>query len=99
MTRKSKREIERLLDELEPDGDDDGQVVVWEDPETGEWYDTPDRSGESVDPDGEVDVVVRRSVVMLREDAEEAGREILGPAEGPSIPPENDAVRVAREEP
>jgi hypothetical protein len=49
MTRKSRREIERALEDLD-DTTDDGEtdlLMVREDPETGEWFDP--RTGEEVD--------------------------------------------------
>jgi hypothetical protein len=43
MTRKSRRELEReLADLLESSADAGGRLVVWEDPDTGEWFDDPD---------------------------------------------------------
>lgn len=96
MTRKSKREIERALDDLDGGADDCGVEVVWRDQETG---DLRDRDGDLVDQDDLDDdafcVIVRESVVVRRERAEAENMEILGPAEGENIPDENDAVRVA----
>lgn len=49
MTRKSRREIERALEDLdEGDGETD-PLIVREDPDTGEWFDP--RDGEPVDPE------------------------------------------------
>lgn len=100
MTRKSRRELERALEALDRPADGVGGmeiVTLFRDERTG---DVVDRDGEPVDPDdGDTDdvamFIIHESVVMLREDAEAEGREILGPAAGPSIPPENDVVRVA----
>lgn len=45
MTRRSKREIERLLDDLDPDGDGDGEDdgpdvgIAHRDPRNGDLYD------------------------------------------------------------
>lgn len=79
MTRQSRRELERIVDDLAGDGleEQDGWNVseVWGDD----------------DPDPDADLVVRNEVVMLREDAEREGREVLGPAEDAPT----DAVRVA----
>jgi hypothetical protein len=91
MTRKSKREIERALEDFNRAGAD-GVDVVWRDDVTGEIV---DRDGEPTepDPDAETVIVINDTVVMPRERAEEQGREILGPAE---VPREDiDAVRVA----
>ena len=46
------------------------------------------------EPAGDPDIVIRRGVVMFREDAEREGREILGPADTPS---DRDTVRVRPE--
>ena len=44
--RRSRRELARELDALVDDVDDSdsGRAVVWSDPETGEWFDTPERA-------------------------------------------------------
>ena len=46
------------------------------------------------EPAGDPDIVIRRGVVMFREDAEREGREILGPADTPG---DRDTVRVRPE--
>jgi hypothetical protein len=99
MTRKSKRELERAVDDLADAGDDDGGgiMVVYEHPDTGDYYRTRDGDGDPVDPDDldGLTVAIREELVMFREQAEREGREILGPAEDA---PAEDAVRVAREQ-
>lgn len=92
MTRKSRRELERELEDLvdtSPSGDT--VDVVWRDQRTGEYA---DRDGEPTDPDPDADVLVvmNESLVMSRERAENEGREILGPAE--NAPAGRDVVRV-----
>ncbi|OYR58618.1 hypothetical protein [Halorubrum halodurans] len=65
MTRPSKREIERAIEDLSAESiDDDDVTVVSEDAETGEWYAEPDLSGEPLDK-GEVDpdIICRDHVV------------------------------------
>jgi hypothetical protein len=101
MTRKSKREIERAVDDLGDDGDGDdwGTSVVYED-HTGDYYADRDMTEPVEDPDALPGLTVILSgrggtCIMLREHAEREGREILGPAE--NTPPGNDAVRVRRE--
>jgi hypothetical protein len=97
MTRRSKRAVEDRLDALETDATTTPShvEVVWRDERTGELV---DRDGTPTEPDPEAFVVViEELLVMGRERAEREGREILGPAT--DAPPENDAVRVAREEP
>lgn len=42
MTRKSKREIERELDELDGGESSQDHALVWEDEQTGQWYASPD---------------------------------------------------------
>jgi hypothetical protein len=47
MTRKSRRELEKALKELseslsENSADAGDRILVWEDPDTGEWFDDPD---------------------------------------------------------
>lgn len=79
MTRQSRRELERIVDDLA--GDDLEEQDGWNVSEV--WGDD--------DPDPDADLVVRNEVVMLREDAEREGREVLGPAEDAPT----DAVRVA----
>jgi hypothetical protein len=80
MTRRSKRELEQIVDDLAGDGDDVG----------GDGWNVSEVWGDD-DPDPDADLVVRNGLVMLREDAEREGREILGPAEDAPT----DAVRVA----
>jgi len=50
MTRDSKRNIERRIEELETDTsrDSHGPAIVYEHPKTGEWI---DMAGQAVDPD------------------------------------------------
>lgn len=45
--RRSRRELARDLEALvdDVDGSESGRAVVWSDPETGEWFDTPERAG------------------------------------------------------
>jgi hypothetical protein len=94
MTRKSKREIERALEDLDDDADDGRIQVLFRDDRSGGLVDA---DGEPVDPDPEADtIIVDETVVMGRERAEAEGREILGPAEGEHIPEENDIVRVGQ---
>lgn len=94
MTRKSKRELQRAVDDL---GDEDRSPksfgLVYEDPRTGEWYESRSQEGEPVDPDADVLMVIVNSVVMERETAEQEGREILGPTESETNP-DADLVRV-----
>ena len=96
MTRKSKREIERAVDDLADDGDGDGGAlaVVFED-HTGDYYENQEMDGDPVDPDnlpGKTVVIPGRDTcVMGREQAKREGREILGPAEDV---PADDAVLV-----
>lgn len=90
MTRKSKRELERVLDGLDGVEGPADVTVVWEDERTGDLVDV---NGDPADPDPDAHlIVIRESGVMSRERAEEQGREILGPAE--NAPPGRDAVRV-----
>jgi len=102
MTRKSKREIERAVDTLDGGGDGTPSSVnvVYRDASTGEYYADREMT-EPVDRDDRDDgdglsVAISRGLVMFREQAEQEGREILGPAE--STPDGVDAVRVAREQ-
>lgn len=90
MTRRSKREVERALDDLGGGEGPAGVAVVWADERTG---DLVDANGEPAAPDPDAHLlVIREHVVMSRERAEEQGREILGPAE--DTPSGSDAVRV-----
>jgi hypothetical protein len=89
MTRRSRRELEKALDDL---ADDDG-----EDSDTGDmvfgvsapWveYDTDQ------DPGEDADVVANYQVVMRRRRAEREGREILGPVDVTDAP--DDLVEIA----
>jgi len=85
MTRKSKREIERAVDDLDGGGEDDDSLRVVISKPGGDSMPNPD-GGEGFD------VVIESSVcVMMREQAEREGYDILGPAEDV---PADDAVRV-----
>lgn len=82
MTRRSKRELERAIDDLVADAQTD-------DPDT-DGFDVSApfvEYGEEADPDA--DIVAEYQIVMRRDRAEREGREILGPADGPG-----DLVRV-----
>jgi hypothetical protein len=65
MTRKTRREIARDLDELDDDnpgdtdGDDSGITVVYEDADTGDYYRTRDGDGDPVDLDSFEGLVVK----------------------------------------
>jgi hypothetical protein len=100
MTRKSKREIEHVIDDLgSSDVDDDTVSVVFRDAATDEYYSGQDLTEPVKDPDalpGITVVISRGVVVMSRKRAEREGREILGPAE--NTPLGVDAVRVARDD-
>jgi hypothetical protein len=94
MSHKTKRELERALADLE-DAPGTGKklLVARRDPKTGEL--TEASTGEPVDPTdhgAEQLVVIERSVVMDREEAEQAGCEVLGPAK--DVPPGRDVVRI-----
>ena len=66
MTRPSKREIERELDDLNdgathPAGD---RWLIYEDPETGEWYDDAGLTEGPLDKDStDPEIVIQRTVV------------------------------------
>lgn len=93
MTRPSKRELERAIDEIGGVTADDGDVhVVFRDDVTGELVDSTGEQAQ-LDPDAELNIVWHDSVVMSRDRAQEEGREILGPAE--DAPSGRDVVRVA----
>ncbi|KOX94239.1 hypothetical protein [Halorubrum tropicale] len=65
MTRPSKREIERAIEDLDAESiDDDGFSVVFEDTETGEWYEEPDLDGEPLDQDTVDPTIVWRDDVV-----------------------------------
>ena len=90
MTRKSKRELERALNDLDGGEGPADVTVVWEDERTGAIVDA---NGDPANPDPDARlIVIHESVVMSRERAEEQGREILGLVE--NAPPGRDAVRV-----
>lgn len=83
MTRKSKREIERTLEDLKEESETDDNeppLVAYEHPVTG---DLETRDGEPIDPDDEdcLLLVIEETIVMSRERAEAESREILGPVE------------------
>ena len=95
MTRKSKREIERALEDiLDGGGGAETIDVVWRGDEEDEFV---DQDGEPTEPDPDADtvVVIDETVVMDRDRAEEQDRVILGPAE--DVPDDRDAVKVASE--
>jgi len=95
MTRRSKREIENVLNDLDSGGDGiDDTAVVYRDDRTGHLVDEDGKPVEH-DPDADLVVIIEDTLVMLREQAEREGREILGRAEDAPT----DAVRVAREDP
>lgn len=93
MTRKSKHDLKRDLEDLEAEADGVGSEVflfAYRDPRTGELT-TSD--GEPIVPnDRDGLLAVEHTVVMERERAEEHGIEILGPAE--DVPNDRDVVRV-----
>ena len=95
MTRKSKRELERALDNLDGVETRDTIDVVYWNEKTQEHV---DREGNPVEPDPDPDaahvVVIKDTLVMEREQAIEEDREIFGPAETPSG---RDIVKVAKE--
>lgn len=98
MKRRSKRELERALEELDSDAtgsNADRIQVLYRNDRTGELL--AERGGDPADPDPEADltVVIEQSVVVSRDRAEAEGYEILGPAE--DVPDGRDAVRVAWE--
>lgn len=68
MTRKSKRELERDLEDLEASESNtsawQGVGIVYEDPETGEWYDDPAMDGDPVDPEAADPLVVISDTVI-----------------------------------
>lgn len=94
MTRKTKREIERVVDEFDPDGgpgDGPDVPLAYRDPRNGDLYD-PD--GEPLPPDTRPLAIIEQAVVLPREQAEEEGREILGPADTEA---DGDHVRTVAE--
>ena len=65
MTRRSKREIERAIEDIGAESiDDDGFSVVFEDTATAEWYEAPDFAGEPLDEDAVDPTVVWRDEVV-----------------------------------
>ena len=66
MTRKSKREIERVLENLGvPEDEVRGEhAIVHEDPETGEWYPTTDMDGDPLDKDAVDPLVILRETIV-----------------------------------
>ena len=68
MTRKSRRELERAVDDLDTTNSETAysrpDAIIWEDSETGEWHATPDMDGDPLEPD-EVDplMVIQETVV------------------------------------
>jgi hypothetical protein len=88
MTRRSKREIERAVEDLDddPDDGDTWNVQVGGDPDVDCVEDLDD-----LDDDELILEVGRSTCIMTREHAEREDREILGPA--PDVPAD-DAVRV-----
>jgi hypothetical protein len=86
-----RKDLKERLADLEDQVHEEDVQVLWDAIGTDELV---DRTGEPAefDPNAET-VVIHRSLVMPREQAEEEGRKILGPAE--DTPPESDAVKVA----
>ena len=88
MTRESRREIERTVEDLEPNADDDPALPppirsVYRDPVTHRLY---EGRGDDADPvetvpeDGTL-IVGTRALVMDRDQAKREGREIIGPVD------------------
>lgn len=71
MTRRSKRELERVIEDLGPVGTDE-IVVAHEDPDTGEWYETRQQDGEPFD---ETDLNPDALVVVISDEVVETGWE------------------------
>lgn len=88
MTRRSKREVERALDDLAGDADDDTDAGHSFDATEGVTAEFVTYGPEEDDGD-DADVFARYHVVMRRERAEREGVEILGPVDGPG-----DLVRI-----
>ena len=95
MSRRSRRELERAINDLAPDDTSDTLQIVWWDEKTQQYVDKQRNPTES-DPDAQT-IVIKNTLVMEREQAIAEGREILGPAE--NTPPERDVVKVATENP
>lgn len=73
MTRKSRREIERAVDDMaERQGRGEDLLIVWEDPETGDRFDAPiaDDDKEPVDP---ATIENADTVIAIRETIVETG--------------------------
>lgn len=88
------RELERKIEKMDLHGRRDSHgPIVWADPESGEWFESPGLEGEPLDPD-DVDplLVWEEAVVMDRDRAKSEGYEILGPAK--DVPNDRDVVRV-----
>jgi hypothetical protein len=52
MTRKSRREIQRAVDDLDDNPDTNvPEAIVWEHPETGAWYANAEMDGDPLDPE------------------------------------------------
>lgn len=81
MTRRSRRELERALDDLAADAVDDTDAGGFD--LAVEW-------GGGDDADLEADMVIHRRVVMRPGRAEREGVEILGPVDG-----RDDLVQIA----
>lgn len=94
MTRKSPREIERILEDVAEDDAGGGIDVVYRDDRTGALV---DRAGEPTEPapDADMVIIIDDIPVMSRARAEQAEREILGPVE--DAPTDSDLVRVAED--
>lgn len=90
----TKHNVERRLNDLEPDTRDDDVDILWRDERTDDLVDT---DGEPADHDPDsMSVIVTETVVMEREQAEQENRTILGPADTPGG---GDIVEVAGETP
>lgn len=88
----TKRNLENRLEKLEEQTEDDTNSVTVA-YQTGDDLRTTDREPiDQDDVDGQL-VVINRSLVMTREQAEREGRTILGPAENAAD--DVDAVKVA----
>ena len=94
MSRKSLRELERAVSDLEPESDTPALDVFYRFEPEGE---PVDREGNPVDPDPNADlsVAIVRTLVIEREEAQRRGYETLGPAD---VPSGMDCVRVAWDE-
>jgi hypothetical protein len=96
--RRSRREIERAVEDLADEGDDgltggSNMAVVYVDPVTGRLYDgwADDAAPLRERPEGFLLFTFDRVVTMDRERAEREDREILGPAA--DAPADGDIVR------